>query len=271
MTLLIETAYAKINLALHVRRRRADGYHDLESIFAFADQGDILTAAPADRVSLSIDGPFGPSLSKGDDNLVMRAAFALQKEFAVRTGATLTLTKNLPVASGIGGGSADAAATLRILARLWGIDPASSQIGAIAASLGADVPPCLASRTLFGIGRGDTTSPIKTGFENAPLLLVNPLLPLSTGQVFAAWDGVDRGRVDMTDPATWRNDLTTPALSIIPAIADILDRLCGQSGARFVRMSGSGATCFAIFDTSEECAAAAVSFPDAWTLLTHIR
>ncbi|MFM2099599.1 MAG: 4-diphosphocytidyl-2-C-methyl-D-erythritol kinase [Pseudomonadota bacterium] len=271
MTRLTETAFAKINLALHVRRRRPDGYHDLESIFAFADQGDILNGVSADGISLAINGRFATGLSNGAENLVMRAAVALQSAFGISTGAALSLEKNLPIASGIGGGSADAAAALRLLARMWGIDPADPQILEIAAVLGADVPPCLASNSLFGAGRGDILSPINIAFEGAPLLLVNPLVPLSTGTVFAGWDGADRGPIDVADPASWRNDLTTPALSIVPAIADILDQLGGQSGARFVRMSGSGATCFAVFETPEDAAAAAGSFPDAWTLLTHIR
>jgi 4-diphosphocytidyl-2-C-methyl-D-erythritol kinase len=271
MTRLTETAFAKINLALHIRRRRPDGYHDLASVFAFANQGDVLTAVPAEGLSLAIKGRFATCLSSGADNLVMRAAIALQLAFGTSTGAALTLEKNLPIASGIGGGSADAAAALRLLARMWAIDPADPQILEIAAGLGADVPPCLASNSLFGAGRGDTLSSINIAFDGAPLLLVNPLVPLSTATVFAGWDGADRGPIDVADPASWRNDLTTPALSIVPAIAGILDRLSAQSGTRFVRMSGSGATCFAVFETPEDAAAAAGSFPDAWTLLTHIR
>jgi 4-diphosphocytidyl-2-C-methyl-D-erythritol kinase len=271
MTLLTEIAHAKINLALHVRRRRSDGYHDLESIFAFADQGDILTVSPAETLSLAVTGRFAACLSNGADNLVMRAAKALQQAYDVRKGAALSLEKNLPVASGIGGGSADAAAALRILARLWGIDPADPELSAIAGGLGADVPPCLVSRTSFGSGRGDTLSPINIAFEGSPLLLVNPMVPLSTGTVFAGWDGEDRGPIDVANPASWRNDLSNAAQALVPDISGILDQLSLQPGVRFVRMSGSGATCFAVFDTPEDAAAAAVSFPDAWTLLTHIR
>ncbi|HEY0270620.1 MAG TPA: 4-(cytidine 5'-diphospho)-2-C-methyl-D-erythritol kinase, partial [Sphingomonas sp.] len=151
----VETAYAKINLALHVRRRRADGYHDIETLFAFCADGDRLSAAPAGDLRLEIEGPFAAGLSAGADNLVLRAAEALREAAGVTAGARLVLDKRLPVASGIGGGSADAAAALRLLARLWRVDLPDADMHAIAAALGADVPACLVSRACRGDGRGD--------------------------------------------------------------------------------------------------------------------
>jgi 4-diphosphocytidyl-2-C-methyl-D-erythritol kinase len=280
MTGLTETAYAKINLALYVRRRRADGYHDLESLFAFAEEGDHLSIAGAGDFALTISGPFAAGLSNGDDNLVIRAARQLAAAFGISTGVTLALDKQLPVASGIGGGSADAAATLRLLARHWGLDLADPRIVAIAADLGADVPACLASVSVHGDGKGDQLTPLAdNGLSGMPLLLVNPRIPLGTGEVFARWDGVDRGAFGSGDPIivalAGRNDLTDPAVELVPEIGDILALLESLSGVILVRMSGSGATCFALFETfpARDIGAAMVSLamPDAWTMASTLR
>lgn len=231
---LTETAYAKINLALHVRRRRPDGYHDLETVFAFCEDGDSLTAEKADATTLTIDGPFAAGLST-TDNLVVRAASAM------RLPVRLHLTKNLPVASGIGGGSADAAAALRLIARLYGVPlPALD----VQQRLGADVPACVLSGTRRGEGIGEhlvETAPV-TG---RPVLLVNPGTPLSTAAVFGAWDGIDHGV--LCDWQTGRNDLEAPARSLVPEIGTVLDWLSRRHDVIVARMSGSGATCFAIF------------------------
>ncbi len=248
---LRETAYAKINLALHVRRRRPDGYHDIETVFAFCEDGDVVTAEPADALRLSIDGPFAAGLST-TDNLVLGAARA------IGVTATLHLTKNLPVASGIGGGSADAAAVLR----LFGCDDA-----AIAERLGADVPACVGSETMRGSGKGENLVPLPS-LAGTPVLLINPRLPLATAAVFKAWDGEDRGALG--DWSAGRNDLAAPARKIVPQIGAVLDWLGGQSGAAFVRMSGSGATCFALFDTMTSRDAAAARVPAAWWHLASV-
>ena len=270
--MICETAYAKINLALHVRRRRADGYHDLESLFAFARHGDALSATPSDRLSLTIDGQFGEGLSSGDDNLVLRAAQALRSTFEIKQGAALHLDKRLPVASGIGGGSADAAATLRLLARLWGIDPLHPKLFEIARSLGADVPACLESVTIWGEGRGDELRAVEIdGVTGTPLLLINPLVALSTAPVFAGWDQIDRGPLDPFTYAIARNDLSASAIAIVPQIADILAKLAMQSGLTFARMSGSGATCFGLFESIAARDTAAVQFRDMWCLTSHLR
>jgi 4-diphosphocytidyl-2-C-methyl-D-erythritol kinase len=253
-----------------VRRRRPDGFHDLETIFAFAEDGDLLTAKGADDVTLATDGPFGSDIATRADNLVMLAAIALRERFGIKRGAAITLTKRLPVASGIGGGSADAAAALRLLCRLWGIDSTEPGVTGIAADLGADVPACLVGRTTFGTGRGDALIPFSHPYAGAPLLLVNPLIAVSTAKVFSAWDGKDRGVFAPDRPEVWRNDLTLPASTLAPQIADILQRLEAQPSTRFVRMSGSGATCFAIFADTAARDAALTAFPDCWTLATWL-
>jgi len=274
-----ETAFAKINLALHVRARRDDGYHALESVFAFADGGDVLWAAPAETLSLTIDGPFADGLDAGGDNLVMRAAQALRAEAGVTQGAAMRLTKNLPVASGIGGGSADAAAALRMLMRLWDVELSSARLHAIALALGSDVPACVASRTLFVGGRGEHLDDVVIdGLGGAALLLVNPRAPLATGPVFAGWDRIDRGALEASSIAALaeaRNDLQPPAVALVPAIADVLAVLGAQAGVTLHRMSGSGATCFALFDTiaDRDGAAAAIgaAHPGWWTMAARIR
>lgn len=257
-----DTAWAKLNLALHVRRRREDGYHELETLFAFVDAGDTLTARRADAFSLELIGPFAADLSAGSDNLVLRAARLLAERNSMSGGIAFTLEKRLPIASGIGGGSADAAAALRLAERLWGdltVRPAD-----IAAELGADVPACVASVTCFGSGVGEHLAPFPgEGISGLPVLLVNPRVACPTGPVFRAWDGVDRGPLD---PALWasaRNDLENPARALVPQIGDVLDWL-GTTGARIVRMSGSGATCFALYDDAAARDVAAARVPAGW-------
>jgi 4-diphosphocytidyl-2-C-methyl-D-erythritol kinase len=260
--ILTETAYAKINLALHVRRRREDGYHELETVFAFCEQGDVLTAEAAGTLSLTIDGPFGNGLS-ATDNLIVRAAEAMG------VPARLHLTKNLPVASGLGGGSADAAAALRLLERLTGqtMPPLDIQ-----RALGADVPACVVSQTMRGEGVGEALSPVAS-VSGTPVLLVNPRIPLSTGAVFKAWDGIDRG--PLGDWIEGRNDLEAPACTLVPEIAVLIEWLRSRRDVTLARMSGSGATCFALFDslTARQNAAreAAVAFPDYWAMESVLR
>jgi 4-diphosphocytidyl-2-C-methyl-D-erythritol kinase len=266
-----ETAFAKVNLALHVRGRRSDGYHRIETLFAFCEDGDRLSVAEGDGLSLEITGPFAGSLGAGDDNLVLRAARALAEAAAIAGGARLTLDKRLPVAAGLGGGSADAAAALRLLDRWWGAGADEAALIAIAARLGADVPARLASRTARGEGRGDELrSAADEGLAGAPLLLVNPGFALATAAVFAAWDGIDRG--PLGDWREGRNDLEPAAIGLAPAIAVVLDAL---QGAPLARMSGSGATCFALFerdaDRDRAAAALAAARPEWWLMPTRLR
>ena len=190
---LVEHAPAKLNLALHVRGRRADGYHELETIFAFTNFGDTLRAAPSDGLTLAVDGEFAGPAGVGEDNLVLRAARALAAAAGIEARAALHLTKRIPVAAGLGGGSADAAAALRLLDRMWSTGLGSAALTGIAASLGADVPACVASATCFGTGRGEALAPVDLGLGGTPVVIVNPRVAVPTGPVFAAWDGVDRG------------------------------------------------------------------------------
>lgn len=269
--MIVETGYAKINLALHVRAREADGYHRIETLFAFLEDGDALEAEPADTLRLTIDGPFGEALDAGEGNLVRRAARALAASAGIEPRASIRLRKRLPIASGIGGGSADAAATLRMLRRLWNVDVAHNRLHRIACALGADVPACLASRTARGDGRGDMLRAVD-GHAGTPVLLVNPGAALSTGAVFAGWDGVDRGLLP-GDPADARNDLEAAATRLCPAIADVLEALRARPGATLVRMSGSGATCFALFGDAgaRDAAFDAVARPGWWRLASRLR
>ena len=255
-----ETAYAKLNLALHVRAREPDGYHRIETIFAFCEDGDVLTAAPGGGLSLTVTGPFAEALAGEGDNLVLRAVRALGADKVA-----LTLEKNLPVASGIGGGSADAAAALRLLGA------GRDDLPQVAAALGADVPACLASRTARGEGRGDRLASIADdSLAGMPVLLVNPRIALSTAAVFAAWDGEDRG--PLYDWREGRNDLEAPARRLAPEIGAVLGAF---PGAAFARMSGSGATCFGLFDTevARDAAQARIAAIHAswWTLATRLK
>jgi 4-diphosphocytidyl-2-C-methyl-D-erythritol kinase len=274
-----ETAYAKINLALHVRGRRADGYHALESLFAFAEDGDLLRAEVNDSgvIDLTIDGPFADGLSVGADNLVMRAAEGLQALTGGAAGAHIHLDKRLPVASGIGGGSADAAAALRLLMRLWDVALSPEALHELALSLGSDVPACVVSQTQFVGGRGEELSQADVErLDGAPLLLVNPRTPLATGPVFAGWDQVDRGALVANSVAglarDGRNDLEAPAMKLVPQIAEILGALQAQPGVLLSRMSGSGATCFALFDSvAARDEAQRRMNPAWWTMASRIR
>lgn len=265
---LSEPAPAKLNLALHVRGRLPDGRHALETLFAFCIDGDRLEAEPAHNLDLKVVGAFGENLS-GEDNLVLIAAKTLQQIAGVAVGARLILDKRLPVASGIGGGSADAAAALRLLTRLWEIDPAHAS--KVAPRIGSDVPACLLSMTARGEGAGDELRLVdEAGIAGTPVLLVNPGTQLSTGDVFAAWDGVDRGQLGLWREG--RNDLEVPACGLVPDIVEVLDWLKMQAGANFIRMSGSGATCFALFDDelSRDQAASACP-PNWWHLASNLR
>lgn len=274
--MLADIAWTKVNLALHVRRRRPDGYHDIETLFAFAADGDRLTAAPADRLTLTVTGPFAGALDgDGDDNLVLRAARALAAASVVEAGAALTLDKRLPVASGIGGGSADAAATLRLLARLWRVDVPAG----LAMTIGADVPACLAAVTARGEGRGEQLEALGDGLAGRAMLLVNPGVAVSTAQVFAGWDGIDRGPLGAGDPllaaAAGRNDLEPAARALAPEIDAVLNLLAAQPRAGLVRMSGSGATCLALFESvaARDAADAVIAGqqPGWWRLPTALR
>ena len=265
-----EIAPAKLNLALHVRGRLPDGRHAIETIFAFCTDGDGLSAEAADQLSLDIGGPFAAEVPEGDDNLVLKAARALAEAAGVQDGAALHLDKKLPVAAGIGGGSADAAAALRLLTSLWQIDPKHAE--RVAPELGSDVPACLLSLPARGEAAGDQLTLIELPeISGAPVLLVNPRVQLPTADVYAAWEGSDEGAPG-DDWRNGRNDLEKPAIALMPLIGAVEAWLAAQPGANFTRMSGSGATCFAIFDSEQTRDAAADSVPrEWWRLATFLR
>jgi 4-diphosphocytidyl-2-C-methyl-D-erythritol kinase len=258
-----ERASAKINLFLHVGAKRADGFHPLQSLAVFTDLGDALALDNDNALSLAINGPFAAGLDAESDNLVLRAARALGAQ-----GARLALTKNLPVASGIGGGSADAAAALRGLNTLWNSGKDTEALRAIAATLGSDIPVCVLSTPSFMEGRGELLRAPQS-MPRVPMLLVNPGVAVPTKDVFAAL--TMRSGVEMTLPRgrfrdtadvlrfleTTRNDLEAPALKLQPVIGEVLTAIAALPGALLARMSGSGATCFGIFADDDCCTRAA--------------
>ena len=263
-----ETAYAKINLALHVRRRRDDGYHELETLFDFVDAGDELAATAASQDSLHVTGEFATGLSDPFGNIIAKALNSLPHG----RGWAVALEKRLPVAAGLGGGSADAGAVFRMVERAQGLP---DDWAARAAKLGADVPACVRSEACIGRGTGTELEPVANDLAGTPVLLVNPRIPLATGPVFKGWDGIDRGPMPSGDLRTialdGRNDLEPSAFELVPQIADVLANL-EASGAWLARLSGSGATCFALYDTPEACAAAAAALPASlWRLAGKLR
>lgn len=273
-----ETASAKINLALHVRRRLPNGYHDIETVFAFLDHGDVVSVESSESLSLTITGPFAKGLSD-THNLVLDAAHLLAAKFVTKTGANIRLEKLLPIASGIGGGSADAAAALRLLNRFWGIGLTLDALAKLSEQLGADVPACVINQTCRGEGVGQRILPIEEGaLAGCFALLVNPLTPVSTACVFKRWDGIDRGALNtgnaMDSALSGRNDLEKPATSLAPEIENIL-MVLAQTGALLSRMSGSGATCFALYESELQVKVArqavAVALPDMWTMIGGLK
>jgi 4-diphosphocytidyl-2-C-methyl-D-erythritol kinase len=275
---ITEAAPAKINLFLHVGERRADGFHPLQSLAVFTDLGDVLAMEDAVELSLAVAGPFAAGLQGEGDNLVLRAGRALGSG-----GARLTLTKNLPVASGIGGGSADAAAALRGLSRLW--TTGDRNLHEIAATLGSDIPVCVDSTAAFMEGRGEILRPVPS-MPRVPMLLVNPGVPVPTRDVFAALES--RSGAEMKLPGghfqdtadllrfleSTRNDLQAPALKLQPVIGEVLAAIAALPGALMARMSGSGATCFGIFADDDCCRRAAgtlrLAAPGWWVAPTFV-
>ena len=261
---MIEIAYAKINLALHVRRRRGDGYHELETLFAFVDFGDRLTAEPAARDELHVTGEFAGALEDPFGNVVAKALNSLPHG----RGWRVTLDKRLPVAAGLGGGSADAGAVFRMIECDCGLPDNWLEK---AAKLGADVPACVASVACIGTGTGTDLAPLDDDLAGLWALLVNPRLPLATGPVFKAWDTIDRGQLPTGSARViaqaGRNDLASPAQELCPPIGEVLAALA-DTQPWLSRMSGSGATCFGLYESEAETAAAqdqlAAAHPDWW-------
>ncbi len=283
-----EAAPAKINLALHVAGRRADGYHLLDTLVVHGVAADRVDARPQGEAStsdepvpieLAITGRFAAGLDTGPDNLVLRAARLLDAEARrlarPRRPLALTLEKALPIASGIGGGSSDAAATLRLLNRLWRLDLPIARLAEIALPLGADLPMCVHGRPLRARGIGETID-LFAGLPTLPMVLVNPGVSVATPAVFRALANRDNPPMPELPPrfrdadhlvdwlATTRNDLEPPAIHVAPVIGEVLARLGAAPGCRLARMSGSGATCFAIFSDSAAAGAAVAKLPADW-------
>ena len=263
-----------MNLALHVTGRRADGYHTLDSLAVFSDAADVLTAEAADGLTLTVTGPFGATLATEPDNLVLRAARVLAELAGVPARARLTLDKRLPVASGIGGGSADAAATLRAVSRLWGV---TADLAGVAARLGADVPVCVGSRPARMRGVGDVLDAVPP-LPEFDLVLVNPGFGVSTPAVFRARDPGFSEPLDMASGwsglpqfvdwlANARNDLEAAALTLCPVVGDALAWLRATPGCLLARMSGSGATCYGVFARAPEIG----RLPAGWWSSTGLR
>lgn len=273
-----EFAPAKINLALHVTGRREDGYHLLDSLVVFADVGDRVTVEPSETLSMSVTGPRAMGVPTDASNLVLKAAALIPGR-----GGRIVLDKHLPTASGIGGGSADAAATLRALSRARQMPlPQPDQV----LSLGADVPVCLVSEPVRMSGIGEVLIP-ESGLPPLPAILVNPGVEVSTPAVFTALCRVDNGPIPpvpctLKSPvavAAWlaqqRNDLQAPACAIVPAVSPVLTQLEAQAGCLLARMSGSGATCFALFADEDQAVAVAAQLqqrhPEWWVVATTLQ
>ncbi|MDD9990337.1 MAG: 4-(cytidine 5'-diphospho)-2-C-methyl-D-erythritol kinase [Rhodospirillales bacterium] len=277
-------APAKLNLYLHVTGRRADGYHELDSFVTFTALADTLEIAPANELSLAVSGPFADALGTGD-NLAARAAAALAARLGRPADVRIVLQKCIPVAAGLGGGSADAAAVLRGLARLWRLGPEhADDLQDIARGLGADVPVCLHARAAYMAGIGEELS-APPRLPSCAVLLVNPSVPVPTGAIFAARQGpfsaADRFRDSPQGPSalaallrTRRNDLEPPARARVPEIGQVLDRLGAAPGCLLARMSGSGGTCFGLFADEAAAASAALAIarehPGWWVQPTHL-
>lgn len=277
-------APAKLNLFLHVTARRPDGYHVLDSLIAFTEIGDRITAAPSDCLNLSVTGPFAGALSGETENLVLRAARLLAAEAGRAPEVALTLEKNLPVAAGIGGGSADAAATLRALVRLWDLELSDGRLAELGLRLGADVPACLLGRPCRLTGIGEELTPLPA-LPALPVLLANPGVPLSTPEVFRARTGdfgasapailPDEPGALMDVLRVQRNDLTEAAHRLVPQIGAVLNRLESLPDCLLARLSGSGPTCLALMRDTESAEAGARALqaaePGWWVRATRLR
>ncbi len=266
-------APAKVNLSLHVVGKRADGYHLLDSLVAFAGVGDSLEISAAEGLSLDVVGPTAALIPTEGENIVLKAARLLAEAAGITKGAAIRLTKRLPVAAGIGGGSADAAAALKGLAQLWQVSLPPERMQALALSIGADVPVCLAGRPTRMCGIGEQLSPAPA-LPPAWLVLVNPMVPLHTPAVFKARTGAFSAADPLTESpadapalaaalAARRNDLTPAAVSIEPVVGEMLAALAGSDGCLLSRMSGSGATCFGLFATEATATEAAARLQSA--------
>jgi 4-diphosphocytidyl-2-C-methyl-D-erythritol kinase len=276
-----ETANAKINLALHVLGKRVDGYHELDSVVGFANIADVLRLGVSDSLSLNCTGPFAANVSSGSDNIILKAWHVLHAILNERNVqlpyVAVELTKNLPVASGIGGGSADAAAMIRALLKITGVPLSAHEVKSLARSLGADVPVCFYQKPARMQGIGDEVAALEIDLPRA-IVLVNPLLPCSTAEVFKnlglANGQTFRDEISLDNPPSWRNDLSEAAFKVQPEIIKVLAALNQEPCFSAVRMSGSGATCFGLTNSMAEASAAvarlSVKNPGWWVKAAEV-
>lgn len=284
------TAPAKLNLFLHITGRRNDRYHLLNSLFVFTEFGDDIQITPAKTLSLTIDGPFYSALKNEsvENNIAYRAALLLQKKYQIADGAKIHLTKNIPVGAGLGGGSSDAAAVLKGLNQLWNLNLNVETLCEIGLSLGADIPACIVAKPAIVSGIGEIIAPFALPFS-IPVLLINPNLPLATSAVFNAYKNSHRPFTSRLNKkinnvnypslidslAAEHNDLEASAIQLQPKIQTILTALKQQSGCDLARMSGSGATCFALFSNflSAQSAMKIITkiYPAFWIQLSNIQ
>ena len=278
-------APAKLNLYLHVTGRRVDGYHELDSLIVFTELHDEITVAPQDCLTLQESGPFGDHLRRDpSDNIVLQAASLLATLAGLRAKAKISLYKALPIAAGLGGGSADAAAALRALCRLWLIDPKKEELETLALSLGADVPVCLKGLAAHVGGIGEVLKPLSQPLPRVPLVLVNPGVPLPTQLVYGLLrapyapprplNALPKDTNELSRSLAQRNnDLSQPARKLCPVIDDVLAALSSSEGCNLARLSGSGPTCFGLFTDTDvaEAAASRISAlrADWWVKPTH--
>ena len=281
-------APAKLNLYLHITGRREDGYHLLDSLFVFTTIGDEIKIRPAEILSMTIDGPFHSVIDTDvENNLVYRAALLLKQKFDVKAGAHIHLSKQLPVGSGLGGGSSDAALTLKALNTFWNLNVDVCVLAEMGLSLGADIPACLYQKPALISGIGEIIKPIASAFNSSPVLLIKPPGSLSTPSVYKqyaiskhpfsqALGNLETINFDafIKQMHNAQNDLEEPAIRLMPSIRELLALLEGQSGCLLARMSGSGSTCFAIFSNKADLEIAAKNLqtllPDHWIKQTDI-
>ncbi len=282
--MLTAAAHAKITLFLHVTGKRESGYHELDALVAFTQAGDTVSVQSADALTLEVEGPYAEQCGAMDQNLVLRAAKLLQVQTARTQGAKITLTKKLPVAAGLGGGSSDAATALKLLCRLWSLPLSPAELAEMALPLGSDLPVCIHAAPARMTGIGEKVTPIAS-MQPMPVLLVNPNIPLSTPDVYAAYhyspSPYVSPQINTDDPMALliglertHNHLQSAAISLVPEIAPMLLEIQQQLGCRLARLCGSGPTCYALFESSLEMAHAAISLrnahPNWWVCETKL-
>ena len=275
-----KTAYAKINFFLHVLSKRADSFHEVESLIGFTEFGDKVFVEESDFLEFVFEGPMSNDLPRLEENIVFEAVNLLKKEYKISSGARIKIEKNIPIAAGLGGGSSDAAAVVDCLTKLWGLKISKEILGQKLLSLGADFPVCLNGETAFVKGKGEICFPVSSTFSY-PILLVNPRKQLKTQEVFSKVDlsncykkSINKDEICIDDIKKYTNDLFSSAIVLVPQIKEIIKLLSSLNGCIFANLSGSGPTCFGIFDSLEKFNEASRTISrnfDWWVMPTFIK